>query len=190
MGERTIYTIGHSNLALDDFLARLRHAGIDTVVDVRSQPVSRYSLHFDRRPLSASLRDAGIRYSFMGESLGGRPQSTRYYDAEGYVRYDVLSASPEFQDGIDRVMRAARTCQLALLCSEADPARCHRHLLIARVLADQGWPRARIVHIDPRGSRLPDDAIPAQGGLFGTEAPWRSPQSVLHKLQPKASSSG
>jgi uncharacterized protein (DUF488 family) len=187
--ERVIYTIGHSNLTLADFVARLHGAGIDTVVDVRSQPVSRHSPHFERRSLADALRGAGIRYAFMGDSLGGRPENTKYYDAEGYVRYDLWAASPRFQDGLAKIMRAAAERRIALLCSEGDPARCHRHLLIARALAEQGWPRARIVHIDAKGGYLPDDAIPTQAGLFGGDAPWRSPQSVLHKVRPSTSSS-
>jgi uncharacterized protein (DUF488 family) len=182
-----IFTIGHSNLSIDDLITRLVTNAIDTVVDVRSQPVSKYSPHFNRVELADSLKQSGVRYSFMGKQLGGRPDSGQYYDADGYVRYDLWSASPDFQQGIALLEKAARRHRLALLCSEADPAHCHRHLLIARVLAERGWPREQIMHITAAGVCMADATIPSQMGLFGGSAEWRSPQSVLHKVRPSTS---
>ena len=188
MTKPVIYTIGHSNLALADFLARLRAFAIDTVVDVRSQPVSRYSPWFNRAELTAALKQAAIRYAFLGESLGGRPHDSAYYDPDGHVRYDRWAASAPFQRGLAQLAQAATKYRLALLCAEADPAHCHRHLLIARALAERGWSQARILHIRDDEHCQPDDAIAAQADLFGADG-WRSPQSVLHKVRPSASSS-
>ncbi len=185
-----IHTIGHSNLTLAQFLERLQAAGIETVVDVRSQPISRYTPHFNRPELSAALREAGIRYAFMGDTLGGRPESPRYYDDGGHVRYDLWSASAAFQDGIEKLERAAARYRLTLLCSEADPAACHRHLLIARVLLNRGWSAARIRHIGAGGTITPEDALQPQAEMFAELKPWRSPLSVLHKVQPSISSGG
>lgn len=188
MSPSVIYTIGHSNLGLPVFLALLTQDAIDVVVDVRSQPVSRFAPHFNRAPLAEALRSVGIRYSFMGDALGGRPDNPAYYDAEGYVRYDLWSASDQFQTGLSRLCSAANRYRIALMCSEADPANCHRQLLIARVLRNRGWLGECIVHIIPNGSHISDAEMPQQANMLEGERSWRSPQSVLHKVQRNGSS--
>jgi uncharacterized protein (DUF488 family) len=190
-GEDTwVFTIGHSNLEFEDFLARLRNYDIERVLDVRSQPVSRYTPHFSHQPLAHALEQHGVGYVFMGDTLGGRPADTRYYDEAGFVRYDLLSESDDFAKGLAGLQEEAERASVALLCAEEDPARCHRHLLVARALAGQGLPRERILHIRSSGDPLPDSEIGIQGGLFGGEGEWKSPQSVLHKVQPSTSSAG
>jgi hypothetical protein len=106
------------------------------------------------------------------------------------VRYDLWSASERFVDGIARLKASALRRRTAILCSEEEPVSCHRHLLLARVLATNGWPSARIVHIRGDGSCMLDDSIAVQEDLFGGEVAWRSPQSVLRKVQQSGSSSG
>lgn len=137
--ERHLFTIGHSNHPLEKFIELLRRHRVEVVVDTRSQPYSRHAPHFNRDALRAALTGAGIRYSFLGEELGGRPRGEEYYDAEGYVRYDRVAAADFFQSGIARVKRGAIKYRLALLCAEENPEGCHRRLLIARVLCGDGF---------------------------------------------------
>lgn len=185
-----VFTIGHSNQPFEALLANLRTCEIEAVVDVRSQPVSKYTPHFNRGDLTWRLQEAGIKYVFMGDALGGRPVDTSLYDEDGFVRYDLWSATELFRDGISRLKKAAARRRLAVMCSEEDPEVCHRHLLIARVLSASGWPASRIVHIRADASCVTDESIPVQEDLFGGEVAWRSPQSVLRKLQRSTSSSG
>jgi uncharacterized protein (DUF488 family) len=185
-----LFTIGHSNVAFDALLANLRAYEIEAVVDVRSQPASKYTPHFNRGELTWQLQEAGIRYAFCGDTLGGRPDGREFYDDEGYVRYDLWSASERFADGIARLVQSAGKRRTAMLCSEEDPEACHRHLLIARVLGDGAWTREAIIHIRGDGSCQTDASIPVQQDLFGGEVGWRSPQSVLHKVQRRTSSGG
>ena len=58
----TLFTVGHSNRPLADFLAILKAHGIDRILDVRRYPVSRKWPHFDAEPLSKALGDAGIAH--------------------------------------------------------------------------------------------------------------------------------
>src|SRR5690606_31911247 len=163
--ESTLFTIGHSNLDIDSLKSALREYGIDAVVDVRSQPFSKHSPHFNKNELAASLKGSGVAYAFMGRELGGRPENTRYYDAEGFVRYDLWSKDELFQSGIRRLLKAVTERRLALLCSEEDPAYCHRHLLIARVLIEGGFPSGNILHIRAGADEwgcIRDDEIPRQ----------------------------
>ncbi len=173
----TIWTVGHSNRPVESLIDLLRTHRIDVLVDVRSSPRSSYVPHFDREPLTQSLREAGIGYLFMGDSLGGRPAQPEAYDPAGYVKYDVVAASPPFRSGIDRLRSGATDHRVALMCSEEDPTTCHRRLLIARVLEDQGLDVGHI-RADGRSERE-DDLASAQLNLFGEdERPWRSVRSV------------
>jgi uncharacterized protein (DUF488 family) len=185
-----VFTVGHSNQSFDALLGSLRAYEIEAVIDVRSQPVSRYTPHFNRGDLSWRLQEAGLKYAFCGDMMGGRPDDKMFYDDEGYVRYDLWSASDQFQEGIAKLQQGAKRRRTAIMCSEEDPGACHRHLLIARVLVAQGWPAGQIIHIRAGGSCISDDAIPVQQDLFGGAIGWRSPQSVLHKVQRSTSSAG
>jgi len=133
-----LFTIGHSNQALDDFLGLLQLHRIEAVADVRTVPRSRYVPHFSAGPLREALTGRGIAYIPMGRELGGRPEGDEFYDEHGHVLYGGLAATPAFRSGIDRVLAGTQTSRIALLCSEEDPSRCHRHLLIGRVLRARG----------------------------------------------------
>lgn len=184
-----IFTIGHSNISFDQFLKLLRDYEIEAVADVRSQPYSKHTPHFSQQPLSAQLEGSGISYEFMGDQLGGRPDGPDFYDEQGYVRYDKWSQDERFLDGIASLESIATRRRWAIMCSEGDARACHRHLLLARVLADRGWPKDSIVHIEPDGTCISEDLLPAQHDLFGGTVSWRSPQSVLQRVQRSISSS-
>ncbi len=125
-------------MALDDFLGLLQQHGIEAVADVRTVPRSRYVPHFNAGQLREALARCAIDYLPFGQELGGRPAGDEFYDEEGHVRYGRLAASPLFQTGLDRVLAGAQASRVALLCSEEDPSRCHRHLLLGRVLRERG----------------------------------------------------
>jgi uncharacterized protein (DUF488 family) len=191
-----VYSIGHSNQPVEALVELLRRHAIDVLVDVRSQPYSRWATQFNQGPLLHAARAAGVRYEFFGSELGGRPPESQYYDAEGHVLYDRVAASQRFVDGVDRLLRDLAGCRIAMMCSEEDPAVCHRYLLIAPVLADRG---IVVRHIRGDGSLQADDELRAEaarakdGGqqlLFETQEapPWRSLRSVLPKSGPPSSS--
>jgi len=69
-----VFTVGHSNHPPETFLDLLRRHAIEVVVDVRSSPYSGYAGHFNKEPLENLLRSAGIKYLFLGDVVGGRPQ--------------------------------------------------------------------------------------------------------------------
>ncbi len=171
--EYPVYTIGHSNHALESFMELLRKHGIDEVIDVRSSPYSRYNPHFNYNALEMALEAAGVAYTFLGGELGGRPADRSCYDDDGRVLYDRLADTDSFQDGISYVLRHADECRTVLMCSEKDPLDCHRALLIAGTLADRG---AAVEHIIADGvlethaaamDRLMENLkLPPNGDLF------------------------
>ena len=138
-----------------------------------------------------ALARCAIGYIPFGRDLGGRPEGDEFYDEQGHVLYGRLAASPAFLDGLDRVLAQARTSRIALLCSEEDPSRCHRHLLIGRVLRERGVP---VSHLR-RDGRIETEAELAaretsdrpQDALFEGDTakrPWRSPRPVPRKRPP------
>lgn len=141
---RTIYSIGHSNLSFDTFLARLQDAGIEAIADVRSSPWSRFNPQFNRETLKASLNAAGIAYSHI-EELGGRPKERQYY-CEGVADYRKMRTAPAFEAGLARLDAGSQRYRIATLCSEQNPLECHRCLLVGRALHDAGRPVVHLLH--------------------------------------------
>ena len=115
--EPSLFTMGHSNHALKEFLALLGQHEIETLIDVRSLPVSSYSPHFNARPLREAIETAGIRYGFYGRELGGRPEDPALYDEAGYVLYGEVARTPLFQDGLARLEKGLQRCRVAIMCS-------------------------------------------------------------------------
>lgn len=159
-GEVRLYTIGHSNMSVEEYLALLEQHRITVLVDVRSAPYSRYMPQFNKANLEGLLRQHHVDYRFAGKWLGGQPQDPGVY-RDGVVP-DDSTARAEFLEKVDyeAVMRqdwyrraidhllaivrdaAARDERVAIMCSESNPHECHRHHLIARSLID---PHVRVV---------------------------------------------
>lgn len=133
-----ILTIGHSTHEWGSFLALLRQHGVTAVGDVRSSPYSRHNPQFNREPLEAALKSAGIAYVFLGRELGGRADDPACY-VDGRIRYDRVAHTAVFLQGIERVERGTKEHRIALLCAEKEPLDCHRTLLVARALAERGF---------------------------------------------------
>ena len=134
-----ILTVGYGLRDADEVTELLQRHGVEYVGDVRSVPFSRRRPDFSREPLERLLRAAGLRYVFLGETLGGHPDDPACYDADGHVDYDLCRTAPSFLAGIERVETAYREGhRLALLCSEARPTDCHRSKLLAEMLVERG----------------------------------------------------
>ena len=172
-----VYSIGHSNQPVEDFIAVLQRAGIKSVVDVRSQPVSRFSPQFNRKRLADSLQRGGVSYLFLGEALGGRPSGREFYDADSYVLYGRLAETPEFRAGLDRLVTLAAAEPVAVMCAEEDPAACHRRLLVGRALADLG---VSMFHLRRTGKMEADETFGRSNQLSLDAGPedWRSRRPV------------
>ena len=155
-----IHTVGHSDHATAAFVQLLRDQGITLVVDVRSQPYSRWTPQFNRETLARDLEHAGIAYRFMGDALGGRPAGPDLHDP-GQERpdYQRVERTPAYQAGIDQLLELAQTERVAVMCSEGDHRHCHRHLLVAQTLLDRG---VRVRHIQPDGRAVEGERVARQ----------------------------
>jgi uncharacterized protein (DUF488 family) len=173
-----LFTIGHSNLEIDAFVAVLAAHDVHTLCDVRSRPASFRYPQFNREPLEALLSSASLRYEFLGEALGGRPADSRVYFTDGRVDYAARRKSPEFAGGIDRLVKLSRAANIALMCAEEDPLQCHRFLMICPALLERGIVPAHIRRggilelqraAEDRLLELHDRSAFATGSLFVSE---------------------
>ena len=159
-----IHTIGHSDHTITAFVDLLRGKGIALVVDVRSQPYSRWAHQFNRETLARDLQAAGIAYQFMGDVLGGRPADPALYDpGEERPDYERMEQTPAYQAGIEQLLELSQTEQVAVMCSEGDHRRCHRHALITQTLLERG---VRVLHIQPDGRTVEGERTAWQLSLF------------------------
>jgi len=159
-----IHTIGHSDHATQEFIDLLRRYEIALVVDVRSQPYSRWTPQFNRETLKRDLEGAGIAYRFMGDLLGGRPSDPTLYEGGGErPDYARMEQTPAYQTGIDRLLDLASAERTVVMCSEGDHRHCHRHLLVTQTLLSRG---AQVIHIEPDGGAVEGQPIGQQLSLF------------------------
>jgi uncharacterized protein (DUF488 family) len=167
----TVFTIGHSTRSLDDFIAALRRAGADCVVDVRRIPRSRRYPHFNADALGPALADAGILYRHIA-ALGGRrgrrrdglPSPNTLWREEGFRNFADYAATPEFHAGLDELLALARARQPAVMCAEAVWWRCHRRI-IADYLLVAGVDVEHILGINKiEPARLTPGAVPQTSG--------------------------
>ncbi len=149
MTKKPLYTIGHGNRKAEDFLALLKEFGIEYLIDVRSQPYSKFNPQFNQNELKFFLERNGIKYVFMGDNIGGRPKDTSCYDSEGKVDYEVVKTKDFFINGIERLKTAYnKDVNVVIMCSESKPCECHRSKLIGKVLNTDN---IILRHIDENG---------------------------------------
>ena len=152
----TIYTIGHSIHDWETFLGLLRLHGVDVVVDTRSAPVSRRAAFANKRTMPSLLEQEDMAYVYLGDALGGKPSDEDLYRQDGKPDYRKMRSLESFQTGIDAVLELAAEHTIALMCSEEDPSKCHRHLLIEPAMIQRG---IGLMHIRGDGSVQHSDAL-------------------------------
>ena len=172
-GQLRIYTIGHSNVSAGEIIQLLKKFRIQVLADVRSSPYSQYNPQFNREPFQRLVEAGGIEYVYLGEQLGGRPKDPACYkdkqlaepkaDYLHLVDYPAVMTRDFFQEGIRQLKQAAARKTCAILCSEEDPGKCHRHHLIGRYLMEQG---IEVIHIRGDGQ-----AVNARQFSFVAEKP-------------------
>jgi uncharacterized protein (DUF488 family) len=138
-----LYTIGHSNRSLDDFLHLAATFGIQTLVDIRSLPGSRKHPHFNRENLREVLPEHGMEYIWL-KQLGGLRSPRKGFDSPntgltspGFRNYADYMATDEFRQGVEELLDIAKRATTAYMCAEALFWRCHRRLLSDYLVAQE-----------------------------------------------------
>lgn len=133
-----IFTIGYEGATVGEFLASLRAAGVERVIDVRALPLSRRP-GFSKTPLSGALAEAGIDYvhlKALGTPAEGRAAARAGRHAELKRIYAGQLELAEAIAQSAQMLALAKETPSALLCFERDPAECHRTLLLDAVAPD------------------------------------------------------
>lgn len=170
-----IFTIGYGARPIEAFLDLLAGHQIGYLIDIRSAPYSRYKPEFGREALERELRRRGIRYVYLGQQLGGRPDDPDCYVEDGgdgarKVDYEKVKQKEFYQQGLGRVKAAyEQRLRVVLMCSEGKPEHCHRSKLIGASLETMGIP---VLHIDENDDLRTQAAIltrltAGQLNLFG-----------------------
>jgi uncharacterized protein (DUF488 family) len=145
--DNTIFTIGHSNHDIADFINLLLANKIELVIDVRSAPYSKIYPHFNKKSLEVSLTKNSIEYLFLGDSVGGRSNNLNDY-SKGRVMYKRIAQKEDYISSINLIISLSSEHKTVLMCSEKDPLECHRTLLISRTIEKL---RVKILHIHRDG---------------------------------------
>ena len=163
-----VLTIGHSNHALERFLALLAQHGVEALVDIRRFPGSRKHPHFHRDNLAGALPKSGVEYHWL-EALGGRRHKQREdspnlgLENKGFRNYADYMLSDEFREGVEKLLEVARPKRTAIMCAEGRFWQCHRRLVSDFLLAGGH----AVEHIMPNGQHklhvLTPGAVVAEG---------------------------
>lgn len=134
-----IHTVGHSTRSFDEFLSLVQSADINLLLDVRRYPASRRYPQFNRENLTQSLRAHSIDYVHEPD-LGGRRSATAdsrnlFWRNASFRAYADYMNSPEFHAALERLLQAAEVKNVAVMCAEAVPWRCHRQLIADALVA-------------------------------------------------------
>ena len=166
-----IYSIGHGNRPISSFIELLKKYNGKYLIDVRSFPRSKFNPDFNRENLETECQANGIKYIFMGDTLGGKPKAKHLYDEDGRADYTLMAKERDYQSSIARLQVAANLEENTfIMCSELCPSQCHRSKLIGKTLDDLGL---HPVHIDKRGGTLSQREVidlitNGQDDLFGS----------------------
>lgn len=131
----TVYSIGHGNKDIQDFIAELKSFNIQYLLDIRSKPFSKWSPQYNQNELKSALENNNIKYVFLGDTLGGLPDDRSCYSIDGKVVYELIKDKAFFKSGLQRLITAnEKKIIIAIMCSESKPEECHRSKLIGEEL--------------------------------------------------------
>lgn len=167
----------------------LQRFGVATLVDIRSFPRSRSNPQFNIDALPVALRSWALGYAHLPK-LGGRrrarPDSLndgwRNVSFRGYADYML---TPEFEAGLLELKQLLGKGQLALMCAEAVPWRCHRSL-VADALTARG---ADVLHLTGKGRCAPHRMTPF-AHVHGTRLTYPSPREASATAAPRQPATG
>lgn len=166
MKNTVVYSIGHGNKAINNFIDELRCFEIQYLVDIRSTPFSKWNPDFNQKNLKKTLHKNNITYVFMGDALGGLPKDRSCYQEDGRVNYSILREKEFFKKGIERLVTASKKqLKIVIMCSESKPEECHRSKLIGQELIKLS---VAMEHILPEGEIISQaDVIKKLTGGYG-----------------------
>jgi len=146
--EGAVFTVGHSTLPIERFIALLQTYDVKRLVDIRTMPRSRHNPQFNDTSLAESLTARQIEYVHI-QALGGlrrahKDSPNTGWRNESFRGYADYMQGEEFRDALETLIRMSRQERAAIMCAEAVPWRCHRSL-VADALSVRGIPAVEIL---------------------------------------------
>ncbi|KTC20412.1 hypothetical protein AO391_02940 [Pseudomonas marginalis ICMP 9505] len=125
-----LYTAGYEGLSIDAFIARLKQAGIDKVLDVREYPLSRKK-GFSKNAFAECLGAQGIAYEHSRPLGCPKPIRKQYKEDGNWANYaSEFRAYIRTQGAVlDALVSSAAEQRVCMVCYEADANFCHRSLI-------------------------------------------------------------
>jgi uncharacterized protein (DUF488 family) len=164
-----LFTIGHSNRELSEFVELLQIHGVKRLIDVRKMPRSRSNPQFNGPELAKDLKALEIEYSHL-EALTGFRRGMKFttqnaWENKSFQAYAAYMETPAFASGIDALVQMGQEKTSTVMCSEAVWWRCHRRM-IADALVARGWEVRHILsrsapaaHELTKFARIVDDRV-------------------------------
>jgi len=136
---KDIYTIGYSCFKVDEFIKVLKEYKITSLIDVRSNPHSKFYEDYNQSNLEKALKMNGIIYRNYKNEFGARQGDTKYY-REGYLDFKKYAKSRSFLEGVQKIKSGMDLNYVfAFMCAEKDPSTCHRNIMVAREFHELGY---------------------------------------------------
>lgn len=142
-----IFAIGHSNYPFEKLVEMLRKHNVNCVVDIRETPYSTYNVQYNKEYFEVTIRQEGFKYIYMGKEFGAKRQTRESYLNKVYADFEKVKEEATFITGIERIKKGCELgYRIVLLGAMQDQIRCHRSILIGRVLNKQGFDVKYILH--------------------------------------------
>ena len=120
---------------------------INCVVDIRETPYSKYNIQYNKEAFNESLRNSGFIYIYMGKEFGAKRTNKDVYTQEGYADFEKVAKEDIFLNGIERLKKGCQMgYRIVLLGAMQEPIRCHRSILVGKVLNKEGFDVKYIMH--------------------------------------------
>lgn len=127
-----VASLGYEGQHATRFIQEIAASGVNCVVDVRLTPLSRKK-GFSKTALREALAEVGVGYDHrpaLGNPRDNRPLFAGTQLEIGRSRYRAHLQTSEAQADLQDLASRAHLEHLALLCFEADEARCHRSVVL------------------------------------------------------------
>lgn len=132
---RSLFTIGFTGKTAEEFFDLLRHAEVETVIDVRQNRTGQLSAFAKHPDLAYFLKEAGIAYRHEPLFAPTPELRKKYQTDKNWSSYEEWFLELLKERGVPETLDTTDwPAKVALLCTEAGPEKCHRRL-VADVLA-------------------------------------------------------
>lgn len=146
VAKNAIYTIGYEGLSVDRFFNILIQYGIQAIIDVRANPISR-KYGFSKKSMEEISRKIGLTYYHfpkLGIDSSSRRNLSDYHSyQELFYRYET-SMLPKQKTEMKKLVLLLKQHPSTLLCYEKDANYCHRGRLAMKASENSGL---KVIHI-------------------------------------------